>query len=257
MTAIRQSKTMLAKDPAERNNMFSIKKVKDTIVSKSVLPTSKPVLNIGKANETIQALKAQLSASIVPSVIQSQPSVVDATSRKELLAEMKPYQDKLTLADYGESPEVIRAKMALLQAQEDYTVLQTKSKNAIAQAEIEKQIYANINRTSTSEVFYIPSAGYYITYDTYGNISKVFIRKDSEPASVMFNILVHRRPSDTSKGSPDVVIQSSIEALVDLTKQEFQAILTGKPAYADLCKVYRLAFNQNVTINIDKVSPVY
>jgi hypothetical protein len=236
----------------KEHSMFNAKKINDKVViTKSVLPTEKPTLD-----PHLQELADQLARKNAL-LNKSEPSKIDVSNRKALLAEMKPYADKLTMADYNESPEVIRAKMAVIRAQEDYTVLQVKSKNAMARSEIEKQIYANTNRVSTAEVFYLPTQGYYICYDTFGSISKVFIRKDSEPTSAKFNILVHRRASDASKGSPNVVIQQSIEPLVDLSKQEFMDILNGKPAYEDLCKVYRLAANGNVSINIDKLTPVY
>ena len=236
----------------KKNHKVVIEKTPAPIVKQSVLPTEKP----HTLDPHLQELANELARKNAL-LNKSEPSKIDVSSHKALLAEMKPYADKLTMADYNETPEVIRAKMALIRAQEDYTVLQTKSKNEMARSQIEAMIYANTKRVSTSEVFYLPTQGYYIAYDTFGSISKVFIRKDSEPASAMFNILVHRRASDMSKGSPNVVIQSSIEPLVDLSKQEFMDILNGKPEYEDLCKVYRLAYNGNVTVNIDKLTPIY
>lgn len=214
----------------------------------------------GNKVEEITKVLPVIEKPIVASIAVSPPKpMVDQKpiDRKALLKEMKQktYADKITFGDMVQGDDVVRARMALIRAEEDFSVAQNKAKNAKSLAEIERQIYANEERTSTAEVFYLVKQGYYICYDVKGSISRVFIRKDDTKPNEKFLALVHRNGNE--KGSPNVVIQSSYTPLTDLTAQEFKDIVAGKPDYEDLTKVYRLFDNRNLTINIDKVTPIY
>ena len=193
------------------------------------------------------AMAVGLSNNHNPIAVVSDTPLAD---RATLLQEIKANRDTLTFGDLQGGDEVVRAKLALERAKADYSVSQTKAKKAQSIAMIEKVIAENTKRVSTAEVYYMPRQGYYVCYD-----NGVYIKTDTATPDAMFRKLVHRRGNE--KGNSQVVIQASITPLTDLTRGEFDAIFKGKPALEDLLKVYRLFDNRNLTINIDKVSPIY
>jgi hypothetical protein len=188
------------------------------------------------------------------------------TKQKELLALVKQpkYNGNggqtddpklnISLKDLSQGEDVLRAKMALIDAQENYRIAQVNTAKPSA-AEVARMCYENNERTSKCEVFYFAKQGYYLCYDVVGQFARTYIHLESDKHSPYFHYLIHR--IDGHKGSANCVVASTNSKAEDLTKAEFLSIIMAKPSYEEICATYNLHQNIKVTINIDVVTPIY
>ena len=108
--------------------------------------------------------------------------------------------------------------------------------------------YAGRPLLAGGEVFHIVSGGYYVAW----NRSRCYLQNEDTNE---INILV---VGDRLFGELSTMAVIPNKSFRDLTKPEFDSIVSGKPAYKDLFKVFSKTQNfQNVQLNLKNTLPVW
>jgi hypothetical protein len=260
--------------------------VKKTI-TETFRPKSGIILNVSQANQRIAELEKQLETKVSPvtstsstgasdkrilstdspsqkevkfelakakiaEVEKSKQSAYNAEKSKQdgLLLKSKSYGDKITMLDL-ESSDILQAKMAALDAQENLRKSIENRNKTKRDAELDEWKFRSQDRMSTSETYYLPSKGYYICYETLESVGKVLVMKEG---SKNCDILIHR-PSGYAEGASNTTYSGPNMEYVD--KEEFLEILGSKPSWDELCKVYYRNGQNAVTMNVNKPTVIY
>jgi len=219
---------------------ISVKKVNDTIVSKSILPTKQSVEE-KLAEQTLDEAKQdilELNRCMYNEYFTDEKLLERVRSNKIL-------RDNISMQDMAR-PDVMRAKIASLSAEQEYDQLR-RTAPAMSRAEqdaFNKALYQDCN----AEVFNLASVKYHIAYEP-KNGGRVFIRR---PQDKTFLVLM-KKVDCPFGGNPNVVGAVSNSGLTDLSAKEFADIKNTKPTIETLLNAYVLCFQDNITLtNIDK-----
>lgn len=238
----------------------SFKKVGNTIKeSFKSKPSANDINTLGKARDKIAELESKLSGGKSPTMdykqinadllsraeqrnleaIAASKATIDRNAARKavLLKELAKFPSLFSIAEPGDL-EYLEKKLEFLKAEKTFKESVSNMKNA----ELQKTLWENANRTTTSPCFNFVKEGYNLCYDrSHGTFACAFIKVPTG----QWHRLVKRQPNDTAKGSVNVVGNIKGE---DLTSAEFNELLTAKLSLQNVVDAFHLKANENVKV---------
>jgi hypothetical protein len=269
--------------------MINVKKVRDTIISKSVIPasqlttvSSKEIKELQAENAELQAKKNELEATLSLQAARKVQSDHDKSKADAIRLKLEAVEDDktgisihrntLTKADLMECQmlAILNEKRtnkglvpykdydAYLAAQEPASAKPLPSKSLVPTTKSDPltplEKIAELSLDYAGRPLQAAGQVYNIVSGGYFvcyNVSRCYIQK----ANGEVNILVR---GDTLYGDSSVMQMIPNKSFHDLTRAEFDNIIKSKPTYAELFQVYSKFRNcQNVVIDTNNAQAVW